>query len=106
ADSSDYALGDTLEVTGTLSTFSGQKQLGGAALRIVKKQTGPEVLPLAQTIPQAKTLENEGKLVTIPNVRVASVPGGTGTAFTVLVYVGVDTLQVRVAGAVTGLTRA
>jgi DNA/RNA endonuclease YhcR with UshA esterase domain len=64
------------------------------------------VLPLAQTIPQAKALTNEGKLVTIPNVRVASVPGGTGTAFTVLVYVGTDTLQVRVAGALTGLTRS
>ncbi len=106
ADSNSYALGDTLEVSGNIGVFSGQMQLSGSALRIVKRGRGAAVSPLAQTVPQARSLANEGRLVTIPNVRVASVPTGTGAAFTVLVHTGDDTLQVRVASNLSGLSRA
>ena len=106
ADSVTIAIGDQVEVTGPISLFSGQRQV--AATRVRRPAAGTAVTPLPLTAAQARALgANEGRLVRVNGVTVASIPTGTGAAFTVLgTDAGGDTVQIRVNGLPTGLTRA
>jgi DNA/RNA endonuclease YhcR with UshA esterase domain len=106
ADSATYALGDQVEVTGPISLFSGQRQI--AATRVRRLAAGTVVAPLSLTAAQARALgTNEGRLVRVNGVTVATIPTGTGAAFTVIgTDAGGDTVQIRVNGLPTGLTRA
>jgi DNA/RNA endonuclease YhcR with UshA esterase domain len=105
--SSTLALGDSVEVTGTLGAFSGQKQIGNSP-SVTLLGAGTPIAPAALTIDEANALGvNEGTLVSVANVTIASVPGGTGGSFTVIgTNAANDTLQIRVGGFNTGLTRA
>lgn len=105
ADSSLYALGDRIEVQGVLSTFSGQRQLGGSALRVTRLGAGVPVAPIAQTIAQALALTNEGRVVTLSGLRIATVQTGTATSFNVTATNAAgETITIRVTAA--GLTRS
>lgn len=101
---SGYALGQRLEVSGTVGSFSGQRQISSPT--VTPTAGGAVVAPLIQSAAEAKALTNEGRLVTVPSLTILSVPGGTGAAFTVVAANGLDTLQIRVAGTNTGLTRS
>lgn len=104
ADSTTLQLGDRVEVAGTISTFSGQKQIANPSLRVTRLGSGTPVPPLVQTREQAAALTNEGRLVTIPGLRITSVPTGTGFAFTVTAADAQgNTIQIRAAAL--GLTR-
>ena len=105
ADSAQYRLGDQLEITGTRSVFSAQSQV--TVTRVRNLGAGTPVVPVAQSAAQAKTLQRDGQLVRVPNLTVINIPTGTGAAFTVLTTDAAgDTLEVRVAGTGTGLSRA
>jgi DNA/RNA endonuclease YhcR with UshA esterase domain len=105
ADSAQYRLGDQLEITGTRSVFSAQSQV--TVTRVRNLGAGTPVMPVAQSAAQAKTLQRDGQLVRVPNLTVINIPTGTGAAFTVLTTDAAgDTLEVRVAGTGTGLSRA
>ena len=105
ADSSLYALGDRVEVQGTLSAFNGQRQLGGTGLRFTRVGPGTVPAAVAQTVAQALALTNEGRLVTMSGLRIATVGGGTGAAFNVTATdASGATITIRAAAA--GLTRA
>lgn len=104
---STFALGDSVEVSGTIGGFSGQLQIG--APTVTFRAAGAAPAPATLTVAQANARGvNEGKLVSVSSVKIVSVPGGTGAAFTVIgedATTGED-LQIRVAGLNTGLTRA
>jgi len=105
ADSAQYQLGDRLEVTGSRSVFSAQSQITISRLRNLG--AGVPVMPVLQSAAQANGLLRDGQLVRVPNLTVISVPTGTGAAFTVLATDAAgDTLQLRIAGVLTGLSRA
>jgi DNA/RNA endonuclease YhcR with UshA esterase domain len=108
ADSATLRLGTRIEVIGPISLFSGQKQIGRAGAITIRVRTGGSVVaPTTNTVAQARALTDEGELITVPGVRVVTVPTGTGAAFTVVVVSSTnDTLQIRVAGTATGLTRS
>jgi DNA/RNA endonuclease YhcR with UshA esterase domain/protocatechuate 3,4-dioxygenase beta subunit len=103
---STLTLGDSVEVSGTLGAFGGQLQINGPAVTLIA--AGTPVAPRPVTIPEANALgDEEGRLVSIAGVRIVNVPGGTGAAFTVRgVDANDDTIQIRVVGLNTGLTRA
>ena len=93
---STYALGDRLEVIGTTGRFSGQEQLTSPTVRPIG--TNAPVTPKAISVAQARSLEDDGELVTVTNLTITSVPTGTGTAYTVLAASSAgDTFQIRVA---------
>jgi DNA/RNA endonuclease YhcR with UshA esterase domain len=104
---SPLALGDNVEVTGTLGAFSGQLQIQSNP-SVTKLSAGTAPAPTQLTVSQANARGvNEGRLVTVPGVRVVTVPGGAGAAFTVVGESATgEQLQIRVAGLNTGLTRA
>ena len=105
SDSSLYALGDRVEVQGALSAFSGQRQLGGTGLRVTRLGPGIVPAPVAQTVAQALALTNEGRLVTMSGLRIATVQTGTAAAFNVTATDATGaTITIRAAAA--GLTRA
>lgn len=108
-DSLTYPLGQLVEVSGILSSNSGQLQIGATATPpTVGARTGSSVVvPLAQTAAQANARTNDGKLVKVSSVRITSVPTGTGGSFTVrgVDFAG-DTLQIRISAGGTGITRA
>ncbi|BAH39239.1 hypothetical protein GAU_2197 [Gemmatimonas aurantiaca T-27] len=105
ADSAQYRLGDRLEITGVRSVFSAQSQI--TISRIRNLGAGTQVVPAAQSAAQANALTRDGQLVRVPNLTVVSIPTGTGAAFTVLATDAAgDTLQLRIAGVATGLSRA
>lgn len=108
-DSLTFPLGQLVEVSGILSSNSGQLQIGATATPpTVSARTGSSiVVPLGQTAAQVNALTNDGKLVRVSSVRITSVPTGTGGSFTVrgVDFAG-DTIQIRVAAATTGITRA
>ena len=109
ADSATLRLGTRVEVMGPVTLFSGQRQIGraGAAPSIRVRTGGSVVAPKANTAAEARALTDEGRLITVSGLRVDSVPGGTGGAFTVRTVSSTnDTLQIRVAGTATGLTRS
>jgi hypothetical protein len=109
ADSATLRLGTRIEAVGPITLFSGQKQIGraGAAPTIRVRTGGAVVAPRTNTVVQARALTDEGELITVPGLRVVTVPGGTGGAFTVIMVSATDdTLQIRVAGTTTGLTRS
>jgi DNA/RNA endonuclease YhcR with UshA esterase domain len=63
--------------------------------------------PVVTTAAQAKSLVRDGQLVRVPGLTIVSVPGGTGSAFNVVAADAADdTLQIRVAGLNTGLSRS
>jgi len=105
ADSSLYALGDRVEVQGALSVFSGQRQVGGTGLRFTRLGTGTPVAALAQTVAQAMALTNEGRLVTIPGLRVTTVQTGTAASFNVTAA-DASGAEITIRAAAAGLTRA
>src|SRR5918992_1531023 len=101
ADSATLRLGTRVEVMGPITLFSGQRQIGraGAAPSIRVRTGGSVVAPKANTAAEARALTDEGRLITVSGLRVDSVPGGTGGAFTVRTVSSTnDTLQIRVAG--------
>ncbi|HEY0931288.1 MAG TPA: DUF5689 domain-containing protein [Gemmatimonas sp.] len=105
ADSAQYRLGDRLEITGARSVFSAQSQI--TISRVRNLGAGTPVVPAAQSAAQANALTRDGQLVRVPNLTVVSIPTGTGAAFTVLATDAAgDTLQLRIAGVATGLSRA
>ena len=105
ADSAQYRLGDQLEITGTRSVFSAQSQV--TVTRVRNLGAGTPVVPVAQSASQANSLQRDGQLVRVPNLTVVNIPTGTGAAFTVLATDAAgDTLQLRIAGTATGLSRA
>lgn len=104
ADSAQYRLGDRLEITGARSVFSAQSQI--TISRVRNLGAGTPVVPVAQSAAQANALTRDGQLVRVPNLTIVSVPTGTGAAFTVLgTDAAGDTLQLRIAGVATGLSR-
>ncbi|MBL0937804.1 MAG: hypothetical protein IBJ03_02855 [Gemmatimonadaceae bacterium] len=105
ADSAQYRLGDRIEITGARSVFSAQSQITISRARNLG--AGTAVVPAAQSAAQAKALTRDGQLVRVPNLTVVNIPTGTGAAFTVLgVDAAGDTLELRIAGTGTGLSRA
>jgi DNA/RNA endonuclease YhcR with UshA esterase domain/uncharacterized protein (DUF2141 family) len=109
ADSATLRLGTRIEVVGPITLFSGQRQIGraGSAPTIRVRTGGSVVAPKSNTAAQARALTDEGRLITVPGLRVVTVPTGTGAAFTVTTVSSTDdTLQIRVAGTATGLTRS
>ncbi|HZO19932.1 MAG TPA: lamin tail domain-containing protein [Gemmatimonadaceae bacterium] len=109
ADSAVLRLGTRIEVVGPITLFSGQKQIGrtGTAPTIRVRTGGAQVAAKPNTAAEARTLADEGRLVTVSGLRIDSVPGGTGGAFNVrTVSATNDTLTIRVNGTATGLTRA
>jgi DNA/RNA endonuclease YhcR with UshA esterase domain len=105
ADSALYALGDRVEVSGALSAFNGQRQLGGTGLRFTRLGPGPVPTPVAQTVAQALTLANEGRLVTMSGLRIRTVQTGTAASFNVTA-VDAAGAEITIRAAATGLTRA
>lgn len=106
ADSLVYAVGDTVEVAGTRGAFSGQIQIG-TVTRFDRIAAGTPITPLTLSVTQALTGAEDGQLVRVNNLEVVSVGGGTSPAFNVTTSDAAgNTLTVRVAGALTGLTRA
>ncbi len=103
ADSAQYQLGDRLEITGTRSVFSAQSQI--TITRIANLGAGTVPTAAVQTAAQARALTRDGQLVRVAGLDILSVPTGTGAAFTVIAAEGTDTLQIRVAGLGTDLTR-
>ncbi len=106
ADAGLYAPGDLVEVSGTLSVFNGQLQINSTSVTRLGAGT---VTPKVLTVPQAVTraAADEGRLITLANVTVKTVGGGTSAAFNVTVSDAANnTTTVRVNGAPTGLTRA
>jgi hypothetical protein len=109
ADSATLRLGTRIEVIGPITLFSGQRQIGraGATPTIRVRTGGSQVAPKTNTVTEARALTDEGELIRVPGLRVVTVPTGTGAAFTVTtVSASDDTLQIRVAGTATGLTRS
>jgi hypothetical protein len=106
SDSTVYALGDRVEVQGTLSAFSGQKQLSGTGFRVTRLGSGTPVVAAVPTVPQALALTNfEGKLVTMSGLRVTTVQTGTAAAFNVTA-VDAQGAEITIRAAALGLTRA
>ena len=104
ADSATYRLGTRVEVVGPIALFNGQKQITRTSIRV--RTGGSVVAPKANTAAQARALTDEGRLINVPSLRVVTVPTGTGGAFTVVTVSSTnDTLQIRVNGTATGLTR-
>jgi len=105
---SPLALGDSVEVSGTLGAFGGQLQIASGPT-VTFKASASAPAPATLTVAQANARgANEGRLVSVSSVRIVSVPGGTGAAFTVIgedAVTGED-LQIRVASLNTGLTRS
>jgi DNA/RNA endonuclease YhcR with UshA esterase domain len=93
-------------VSGTLGAFGGQLQITAPTVTVLG--AGTPVAPISLTVTQANARgANEGRLITVAGVRIATVPGGTGAAFTVVGESGAgEQIQIRVAGLNTGLTRA
>jgi DNA/RNA endonuclease YhcR with UshA esterase domain len=104
----DLALGDRVQVVGLMSQNGQALQIGSTANRPeVTKLTGNTIVaPRPNTVLQARARTDEGRLVTVSNLTIASVPTGTGAAFTVIATSSADdTLQIRVSSG-TGITRA
>ncbi len=105
ADSTQLALSDLVEVSGARGGFNGQLQLGAPTL--VRIGAGTAVTPVSVTAAEvAARGDLEGRLVTLSGFTVTTIGGGTGPAFTVTGSVGGQTVQVRVGGALRGLSRA
>ena len=104
ADTATLALGNTVEVTGAYSVFNGQAQLG--SLTVVRTGNGSPVAPVSQTGAEISALTREGQLVSLGGFTVTAIGGGTGTSFNVDGTSGGVPVQVRVAGALRGLSRA
>jgi DNA/RNA endonuclease YhcR with UshA esterase domain len=105
ADTATLALGDRVEVTGARSAFSGQLQLGSPSLARIgaAAPVAPVTVTVAEAIARGAL---EGQLVTLPGFTVTSIQTGTAPAFTVFGNVGGQNIQVRVGGALRGLSRA
>jgi DNA/RNA endonuclease YhcR with UshA esterase domain len=105
ADTLFYALGDRVEVTGTLGAFSGQLQLSSPTFTRISAGTAPAAAVQTGTQIKARTLE--GRLVTLESCSVTTVPGGAGAGFKVSgTTADGQTIDVRINGLTTGLTRA
>jgi DNA/RNA endonuclease YhcR with UshA esterase domain len=102
---STLALGDRVEVTGTLGAFSGQLQIQTNPV-VTFKAAGQAPAPVQVTGTQFNALASEGRLVQLP-ITITTVPGGAGAAFTVTgTAADAQVVQIRVSGLNTGLTRA
>ena len=100
ASAATIAIGDSLDVLGVRTAFGGQAQIGSSSalpLVVMPREGSAPVAPLAQTGAEIVSLAEEGKLVTT-TLTIASVPGGTGTSFTVLAdhADGTTGIQIRV----------
>jgi hypothetical protein len=97
-----------VEIVGTVSTNAGQIQIGRtAAPPTIRARTGGTAIsPKANTAAEARSLVDEGKLVTVSGLRVVSLGTGTSAFNVTTVSSANDTLVIRVNGAATGLTRS
>lgn len=101
---STLQLGDRVQVVGTTGAFNGQEQLTSPTVTPLGSNT--IVQPAVISVPVARSLANDGQLVRVNNLTIASVPGGTGASYTVIATSSAgDTLQIRVASG-TQITRA
>lgn len=82
--------GDIVEITGTVSTFSGEIQIGSPSITMLG--SGPEPTPTALTIAQILDYEQVGNLVTTIGTVVRTVFNGGNEDF--FIADGPDTLQV------------
>ncbi|MFO7609811.1 MAG: FlgD immunoglobulin-like domain containing protein [Candidatus Krumholzibacteriia bacterium] len=81
--------GDVIELTGTVSSFAGEIQIGSPSISLLSQ--GPEATPTAMTIGAIKAdYESVGSFVSTIGT-IASVSGGD-----IFMYDGADTLQVYV----------
>ena len=93
---SPLVLGEKVQVVGTTGTFANQEQLTSPTVTSLGSVT--VLAPKAITVPVARTLADEGRLVSVSNLTIVSVPTGTTTAYTVIATSSAgDTLQIRVA---------
>lgn len=108
ADSTTFRLGTRVEVVGIVSLNGGQRQIGRTAAppTVRARPGGTPIAPKSNTAAEARTLADEGELITVSGLRVVSL--GTGaSAFNVTTVSSTnDTLVIRVNGPATGLTRA
>ena len=108
ADSATFRLGTRVEVIGTVSTNAGQIQIGRTAAppTVRARPGGSPVAPKPNTAAEARTLADEGELITVSGLRVVSLGTGTSAFNVTTVSSTNDTLVIRVNGAATGLTRS
>lgn len=111
ADSLTLAIGDRIEVTGTLSAFSGQLQLSSSP-QVTRLGAGTAVTPRAVSGAELLARTYEGQLVNLPTFTVVSVQTGTATSFNVTgTAADGSTIVLRITGPTSaqdnaGLTRA
>lgn len=99
------ARGDLVEVSGTRGAFNDQAQVN--VPRFSRLSGGSVPAAVVNTAAQAKALTRDGQLVRVPGLTIVSVPTGTAAAFNVIAANAADdTLQIRVAGLGTGLSRS
>ena len=111
ADSLEYAIGDLVEVQGTVSRVDGQEQIGMPGLAWL--ELTPATVRAAEPVTGAEvnSLADEGKLVVLDSLRVATVAAGTDATFDVTgTTPGGQTVTLRIHGPAapqtnTGLTR-
>ena len=109
ADSATFRLGTRVEVVGPISFNAGQRQIGRtAAPPTVRSRTGGSpIAPKPNTAAAARTLADEGQLISVAGLRVVTVGGGITGGFNVTTVSSTnDTLVIRVNGTATGLTRS
>ncbi len=108
ADSATLRLGDRVEVSGTIGVFNGQVQITATSPNrpVVTRKFGNTIIaPKVITGAEANLRTDEGELVQVLGLTVTSLGTGT-TAFTVFTTApDGSTVQIRVAGAATGLAR-
>lgn len=111
ANAAGLVLGDRVEVTGTLGSFSGQLQLASSP-QVTRLGAGTAVVPRAVTGTELNARTYEGELVTVSPFTVTSVATGTATSFNVTgTTADGQTVTLRITGPTTtqqnaGLTRA
>jgi uncharacterized protein len=111
ADSSTFRLGDRIEVSGQIGTFSGQLQIVATPPNprpiVVKKFGNTIIVPKVITGAQANARTDEGQLVQLTGLTVTAVGGGTSNAFNVTTTApDGQTIVIRINGLATGLARS
>jgi DNA/RNA endonuclease YhcR with UshA esterase domain len=104
-------VGDSVRVTGILGNFGQELQIQTAdatsRITVNRLATGRAVTPRPISAAQFLARTFEGELVRLSSVRVDSIPGGTGAAFTVVGRgPNNERIEIRNPGAGTGITRA
>ena len=114
ADSATIRMGDVVEVTGRVKLNAQQEQIGNFNFvpTVTRLRAGTPLTPIVLTGAQARTLADEGELITVQQFTVTAVGGGTGANFNVDgTAADGSVIQLRINGSATGvigtgLTRA